>query len=112
MNNIGSKNYISLFLLLIVSLFIVPVELFHDLYGHEDTVCLSHTGKTIENKHHHCDILKYHAPSFIENSIITYSDKPFDFTLKSPTEYSYIFSKVFSTFLLRGPPTVDVSALF
>lgn len=109
--NIGTKKNISLFLLLIVSLFIVPVELIHDLYGHEDTVCLPHTGKTIESKHHHCDILKYHAPSFIENSIIKYSDKLFGFTIKSATEYSYIFSRIFSSFLLRGPPTVTISKL-
>lgn len=110
--NIGIKKHIAFFLLLIVSLIIVPVELFHDLYGHEDTVCLPHNNKTIESKHHHCDILKYHAPSFIENSSIKYSDKPFDFTIKSATEYSYIFSRVFSTFLLRGPPTVAISTLF
>ena len=106
------KKHISFLLLLIVLLFIVPTELFHELYGHEDTVCFTHTVKTIENKHHHCDILKYHAPSFIENSSIKYSDKPFDFTIKSVTEYSYIFSRIFSSFLLRGPPTVAVSTLF
>lgn len=104
--NIGTKKYISLLLLLIVSLFIVPVELIHDLYGHEDTVCLPHLGKTIENKHHHCDILTYHAPVFIaiaKIKIVKQSQKVF---IKNILEYTYTFSQLFDSILLRGPPTV------
>jgi hypothetical protein len=102
--NIRLKKNISFFLLLIVSLFIVPVELIHDLYGHEDTICFPHSNTTIEKKHHHCDILKYVAPYFIANANLKYSDKLFEFTIRNTTEYTYLYSQIFISHYLRGPP--------
>jgi len=98
------KKYISIFLFLIVSLFIIPVELIHNLYGHEDTMCFPHTGKTIENNHHHCDILKYHAPVYVAIAKIECVKQHQKIFIKNVFEYTFTFSQVFNSILLRGPP--------
>ena len=102
--NIGIKKHTAFLLLLIVSLFIVPAELFHELYGHEDTVCFPHAGKTIESKHHHCDILKYHAPVYVAIAKIIIINQNQKIYIKNILEYTFTFSILFNSILLRGPP--------
>jgi len=98
------RKYIAILLLLTISLFIVPKEYIHDFYGHNDTQDISGKDITLNNSHHHCQILNYNTPnyifqqktfllpvSFIEQSVLTYR------------QFSYIIP--FSTYFnLRAPP--------
>jgi hypothetical protein len=98
------RQYIAVFLLLTISLFIVPKEYIHDFYGHDDTRDIQSKETTLTNIHHHCQILNYNTPnyifqhkafllpvSFIEQSVLTYR------------QFSYIIP--FSTYFnLRAPP--------
>jgi hypothetical protein len=56
------KKIIAWFLLLTISVFIIPKEIIHDFFGHKDTVCYWHKGAFVEKQHHHCEILKYNTP--------------------------------------------------
>ncbi|MGD0709827.1 MAG: hypothetical protein ABR968_01455 [Bacteroidales bacterium] len=98
------RQYIAVFLLLAISLFIVPKEYIHNFYGHDDTHDITSKDVTIANIHHHCQILNYNTPnyifqhkafllpvSFIEQSILPY--RQFSFIIP--------FSSYFN---LRAPP--------
>ncbi len=63
---IGKKNYIALFCLLTISIFIVPKELIHSFAGHKDSVdSFYNDGSShIEIKHRHCEMLKYETPIY------------------------------------------------
>lgn len=98
------RQYIVVFLLMTISLFIVPKEYIHDTYGHEDTKDIQSKDASLTNTHHHCQILNYNTPnyifqhkafllpvSFIEQSILSYR------------QFSYIIP--FATYFnLRAPP--------
>ena len=103
------KKHIALFLLLVVSVFIVPKELVHSLIEHNDTedaIPFPDAPTSIEHQHTHCEFLKLNVPLYL--SEFTF----FDFIL--PTSY-FVFETFgvqpfhASSFLLpalRGPPTI------
>jgi|WetSurMetagenome_2_1015567.scaffolds.fasta_scaffold353596_1 hypothetical protein len=100
----STKNFLSFLFLLLISVFIVPKEFIHSLYGHEDTTCFSHQGRTIEAKHQHCEILKYHAPVFVENVKIENLCQLCNLSGISIPKYFCTFFPVFNSYLLRAPP--------
>lgn len=103
------NKIIASFLLLVLSVFIVPKELLHELH-HHDTIHQSSTseeGTQIENIHHHCIALQLHSPPFIsslnyfnvllESSKITFYDR----------NEGHYFSHFYNLNLLRGPPAIS-----
>lgn len=98
------RQYIAVFFLLTISLFIVPKEYIHDIYGNDDTKDIQSKDASFTNTHHHCQILNYNTPnyifqhkafllpvSFVEQAILPYR------------QFSYIIP--FSTYFnLRAPP--------
>lgn len=102
------NKYISVFLLAVISAFIVPKELVHALYDHEDTVhSISHneTGlPEIENIHQHCDILNFNVPLYF----LTLNFYPAPFVTQCSKviqpAVEVFFSPAIGLSPLRGPP--------
>jgi hypothetical protein len=98
------RIHIARSLLVLFGLILVPHELIHNFFGHEDTHCHSGVTATFEAQHFHCKILQLEAPMFT-------SPEPDDlvsvnFYLKTiPVERSYSlpsFSILYND--LRAPP--------
>ncbi|HTL80604.1 MAG TPA: hypothetical protein VL651_02805 [Bacteroidia bacterium] len=106
MNN-RIRTYISALLLACFSVFIIPNELVHALYGHEDTKhkAIAGAARSLSEHHVHCSFLTYEAPSFYFSSQLTIpvsSETAFNFQINdarsnftSTPDYSF----------LRGPPS-------
>jgi len=100
-------RHISVFLLLISTLFIVPRELVHELTSHTDShdeACSPFDGITITTLHHHCDILQvYESPFTPADPVLKPSGE--SETASLYTFYIAAFSiQAVSRFSNRGPP--------
>ncbi len=103
------QKSIALFLLAVISFFITPKELIHELHHHEDSMdvlCMDACKDHVSEQHQHCDVLQlttpplyHHVASFSFNVVSI----PFSFLVKSTT--SYVADRAFS-FYLRGPPEI------
>lgn len=62
------NKHIALFLLAVLSAFIVPKELVHEFYEHTDTVHTLEHNETdlplLESQHQHCEILNFNVPLY------------------------------------------------
>lgn len=104
------KKYISLFLLLVISVFIVPKELVHILVNHNDTEdvrTVPDAPQSIEHQHIHCEFLKLNAPLYFSDFKFFSFEQAFRyFTYNTNIENrNSIF--VFLLPSLRGPPAVS-----
>jgi len=102
----GLRINIARFLLLVFSIILSPKEFFHDLYGHEDTLCIPGSEHTLEPKHHHCAILQIEAPVFDtppSTSIIPLELVQNSIALTATS--SVVFTILFY-FNLRAPPQI------
>jgi hypothetical protein len=96
-------------MLLTITLFVVPKEYIHDLYGHEDTRDISHQQQTFEKAHRHCEILGYNTPHYIfQYKIFLLSVSFIQQTIFINHHFTYIipFSSYFN---LRAPPAETFS---
>jgi hypothetical protein len=63
------SKYASWFLLFIFSFIQIPVELIHELHGHEETHC--HPGELkFENQHVHCKMLQIEAQTYTPPALV------------------------------------------
>lgn len=105
------RSYIAMLLLLIISTVIMPKEFIHAFFDHEDTphnICDSHTSDVhVEEKHHHCEFLKFQVPPFFVSVSIpqlTSEVTTVEYTAlvtRSQPQHSYNLSP------LRGPPSFE-----
>ncbi len=103
------NKIIASFLLLVLSVFIVPKELLHELH-HHDTIHQTHTndsGTQVDKIHHHCIVLQLSAPPFL--AALNYfnilpSETNLTFYCVKGSRY---FSHFFNLSQLRGPPAVS-----
>jgi hypothetical protein len=87
-----------------ISLFIVPKEYIHDLYGHEDTRDNNQQQQTLEKAHRHCEILGYNTPHYtFQYKIFLLSVSFIQQTFLPHQQSSYIIP-FYSYFNLRAPP--------
>jgi hypothetical protein len=97
-----------LFLLAVISFFITPKELIHELH-HDDTidaVCMDACKDHISAVHQHCDVLQLTTPPLYHQLLVfsfNFESFPFTFLIKSGTTY---FTDCVFSFYLRGPPSV------
>src|SRR5688572_5340688 len=100
------KRIISSLLLIIVFFTVIPVEVIHEGYGHEDTVCGNPQNPTIEEEHIHCDILDLNYDDY-HSDIRFFSclskTVPSVFVLYPP---SFSGNLYFSSVGLRAPPVI------
>jgi hypothetical protein len=102
------QKYISVFLLAVISFFIVPKELIHEFHHRdtEDILCMDACKDHVSNVHDHCDVLQLNTPP-LHHHVTGFSfhvvSLPFSFLIKNTT--TYIADRAFS-FYLRGPPTL------
>ena len=104
------NKHIAIFLLIVISVFIIPKELVHAFYGHNDTVhAVSHSENglpAIEKEHQHCDILNFNAPLyFLSLSFFKSYEKPVAL-YNSENCKSLFLSPAFRLFSFRGPPAL------
>jgi hypothetical protein len=102
------NKYIALFLLAIISAFIVPKELVHELYEHTDTVHSWNHNETglpaLEQEHQHCDLLNFNVPlyflslNFFKTAEISFSNE----RIQQVTEI--FFAPHIGLCSLRAPP--------
>lgn len=103
-------KYISLFLLAVISFFIVPKEAFHELYGHEDTEhethrhCASASGINIEEEHQHCEILNFNVPLYCFSCSFFALHPDAAEAFYPIAGCSFNFTALFNLSLLRAPP--------
>jgi hypothetical protein len=100
------RRLVATFLLAGFSVFLIPTEFIHALYGHTDThENFSGSGKNAVSTHHiHCSFLTYEASQFISSSIQScpaVSEKSFSFAIAEAEQQAISFSGFPS---LRGPP--------
>lgn len=100
------RTYVSSLLLACFSVFIIPNELVHALYGHDDTKheAVAGASRSIGEQHIHCAFLTYEAPSFYQAAdIITPAPAAvkYEFAV-AETKSDYTSSSFYS--YLRGPP--------
>jgi hypothetical protein len=104
------RKNIALFLILVLSVYIVPKEFVHSLYQHEDTtdyVPVSSDTKapfTIDNRHVHCDLLNFETDVF-------HAAETHAIELPQPVLFNFLSlppldgeNNVTSFISLRGPP--------
>lgn len=100
------RQLIAGFLLLTISFFVIPKEVFHDLNDHQDTECVSHSGYHFEETHLHCQFLEvetvFDLPCF---SFLSFSED-FTFLKFKGTSVLCETSSLFNLSLLRAPPGV------
>lgn len=102
------NRFIAGLLLAAFSVFLVPGELVHALYGHEDTrenSCIP-GAKTVGAQHVHCSFLSFESPVYTHASVTTCpvsSGHSFAFTAAAPENAGIVFSSHPS---LRGPPAL------
>ena len=98
---------IAVILLAVFSVYLIPKELVHAMYGHHDTVDVvvdAHAGKAIGKHHLHCDFLFFEASLFTVTSTAACpfaGEHAFAFLL-TPVEQPAICPTLFPS--LRGPP--------
>jgi hypothetical protein len=106
------RKYISYFLLLTISLFIVPKEYIHDIYNHQDTRCFEHQQSSFEKAHIHCEILKYNTPHYCFSYQIFLLPFAFLQGTFSAFQLHSRFIQMLHHFDLRAPPIVAVFTSF
>jgi len=102
------RRFVATFLLAGFSVFLVPKEFVHALYGHTDTQeNYSAPGKNAVGTHHiHCSFLTYDASQFISSSIQDFpasNENHFSFVIVAAEQAGISFPNFPS---LRGPPQV------
>ena len=103
------KRHISFFLIIVLSVLIIPKESLHELTDHHDTIdaCFNHgENNQIGNNHQHCDVLQLNTPplfSFFNTFLIHVSSVKFSFNVSNDNFY---LANHFNLHYLRGPPTV------
>jgi hypothetical protein len=100
------RRFLAGLLLSCFSVFLIPEEFVHALYGHTDTQeQASDSGKNSVGTHHiHCSFLTYEASHFISSSIQNcpaVTENSFSFTSVKEEQQGISFSGFPS---LRGPP--------
>jgi hypothetical protein len=102
------NKHISVFLLLVSSLFTVPKELLHELSFHKDTIDHCYANPTgafaVSAIHHHCDILEvFVQPYHASDEALLFSQ-----TAKIISQYSFnapsVSFETVDSFEIRGPP--------
>lgn len=90
----GSKKFIALFCLLTLSVFIVPKEFIHSLYGHKDTIDIifKDHSKHFEKTHIHCSILKLETPLYHNDGAI--------YLLEVNFQVKWYIDKIYETYAL------------
>jgi len=91
------------------SVFLIPKEFVHALYGHTDTqeAFLAKGKNAIGKEHIHCSFLTYEASLFLSSSIQNcpaVTENSFSFTTIEAEQAGILFSDFPS---LRGPPQVS-----
>jgi len=104
------NKHIAIFLLAIISAFIVPKELVHAFYEHNDTIHSIHHSENglpvIENEHQHCEILSFNVPLyFLSLNFFKASEKPAIVYFSDKKESLFVDSHLRLS-SVRGPPSV------
>jgi hypothetical protein len=102
------SKHIAIFLLAVISAFIVPKELVHAFYDHSDTVhAVSHSDTglpVVENAHQHCDILNFNVPLyFLSLSFFKAAELPFSAEVIQQAA-TIFFAHHIGLSSLRAPP--------
>jgi hypothetical protein len=100
----ATRNKLSLFLLLCLSLVIIPNEYLHAIYGHEDTECHSGPDQGFNAMHRHCKILQHHFSIFSSDSGITRNFTVFHYRVKSARALEGPEKPAQFLLTVRGPP--------
>lgn len=103
------RSYIAIFLLMVISMVVVPKEFIHALYDHEDTphdICADHhKGIHVEPAHHNCELLKFQVFPFYASFVhIDLSTEVTRIDFQLPVT-SILHSDTYNLSQLRGPPT-------
>lgn len=98
------RKYVSWFLLVLFSFILIPVELIHELHGHEETHCQPGELK-FENQHVHCKMLQIEAQTYTPPALVVLGQDPgiyasfFIVSIENESCASILFSDP------RAPPT-------
>jgi hypothetical protein len=101
-----SRSFLMLFLLVLMSFVIVPVEYIHALYDHEDTEDsfeYAHAA-TLENSHLHCLLLKTEFREFISDPQPQLNNERIVLCTVEPTYQNPVILFPFLSKEQRGPP--------
>jgi hypothetical protein len=94
----------ALLLLAVFTVILVPVELIHELYGHEDTRCAPGTAASLEPHHQHCRILQTDPTVFDIPLAAGLPEGKFVTTRVSPPAPIFRAAGNHHFFQLRAPP--------
>ena len=100
------RRFISILLLASFLPILVPRELVHNLFGHDDTQDHYHAAITIEKAHKHCRILQVTFSTFISHLKNIIPEKKFTGSFYCFTELSFIPSISVNLSSLRAPPSL------
>lgn len=104
-----SKRIVASLLLICFSVFIVPNELIHALYDHEDShhgIAFPHGKNVIDARHVHCAFLTYEGSSFTTHEFVAIpspSISDLEFILAPATHAGFEKDPLC---IFRGPPAV------
>jgi len=103
------SKFVACFLFLIVSFFVTPTTLIHELIHHDDTCDVFSHDKSahhIGNSHQHCEMLQFSAPPFLNTEFHFFIPASLLLSVKQVESESDYHSSSSSFLFLRGPPAV------
>ena len=101
------KKHISLFLLLVISVFIIPKELVHSIIDHHDTEdvrTVPDAPQSIEHQHIHCEFLKLNVPLYFSDFKFLSFSQPAIYFVFNVANIQNISGSSLELFTLRGHP--------
>ena len=103
-----TKKFISFFLLLLISVFVVPKELIHTLVDHNDTEdirTVPNAPLSIEHQHTHCEFLKLNVPLYFSDFKFFQAELPYSYFIFETFNEQSSIAPSFQLPALRGPPS-------
>jgi hypothetical protein len=104
-----ANKYISIALLLVLSVYLSPRYYVHELYGHEDTHCHPGALLTLEPRHHHCKILQLSEAVFLIEKPLPVSFHTILFSILSEALFTCFKPENNESIHLRGPPINSIA---
>ena len=102
-------KYLSIAMLLVLSLYLSPRYYIHELYGHEDTHCHPGSLAAVEPIHHHCEILQLSESVFLIEKPLPVTFHATLFSILSETLIACFLPEDYDYIHLRGPPVNSIA---
>ncbi|MEI6682038.1 MAG: hypothetical protein WCO44_05395 [Bacteroidota bacterium] len=100
------SQYTAWLLLAVFGLILTPKELIHEFYHHEDTACMAGNRPSVEDHHHHCEILQlaslvYTSPGKVTLTVYNFDSREI---IRPAAVAGPVSARIY--FNLRAPPLV------